>query len=106
MNELFTYGSKNSHLILNDMFRFLAIILGPQGTGAQMIEYGRALGTLFTDQVRYGYLVLSLLVRYGSCIWYFFTDQVRQVNWVLLSWYYLVLLSFLMYGRGSWYYTP
>jgi len=31
--------------------RFLALILGPQGSGAQYLEMGRALGTLFTDQV-------------------------------------------------------
>jgi len=31
--------------------RFLALILGPQGSGAQYLEMGRALGTLFTDQL-------------------------------------------------------
>ena len=33
------------------MFRFLVLILGPAGSGVNILELGRAFGSLFTDQL-------------------------------------------------------
>ena len=37
--------------IVTCFLRFLAIILGPEGSSAKVVEKGRAIGSLLTDQV-------------------------------------------------------
>lgn len=42
------------------MFRFLVQILGPKGSAAQCLELGRAVGTIFTDEVGHNFKILNI----------------------------------------------